>query len=647
MRLKLTLFLVLLNVALFSYIVYLETREDRENSEARGHLILPAGTISQAEELALSGEHVESPWTIRRQDDEWHAVQPVEWLANPYAVRRLLDLLSFLQWETRFPVDSIDDAGKELADYGLGEGAAELRITSNNETVTLRVGKPTEIGNRVYILSPDRREVFVVKRDLLSGVNLAAESLINHTVIEIPTFEVESINLSIGAGNAVRVQLSRANREWVFNAPIRAAADSHKVNSALDALHQLEVVRFTDLSPAATGISEPALRLNLNGNNRQQTLLLGAVVDPNAFPVERYAKLEARAVVFTVPAEPFEVWFKAQESLRERHFMDFSPEHAGTLEVGFDNRAITLQKLESGRWQLVQATDGNLTTRPADDKLIQVLLQHLAALEAIRFVTDAPSSSDLDRYGFNDPQRRITVRLGDGNRRTLLVGNFAFGNPDESRPNRVYAKLEEDSSVYLTSASILADLPLNGLYYRERVAGSLPAGAALHAVRIIDLESGQALLDVRKPPQADWEQALADLSEPLQAAAQALLRAFRHFPVAQFLADSFSAPLELDAERTIPWEFALEADVQLPGGETSNPETRRYLLTERLGGSTQYAGSETLDLTFRLTQDLIDVLQPILFDRPPPTAEAYLNPPEPPATEPANTAPAPATSTDH
>ncbi len=304
--------------------------------------------------------------------------------------------------------------------------------------------------------------------------------------------------------------------------------------------------------------------------------------------------------------------------------MDFTRENAGALEIQFDDRSTTLQKLESGSWQLVQAQDGNLTTQPADDGLVQELLHNLSTLDAVRFVSDAPSSANLDLWGFNDPQRIITVRLNDGASRTLILGDFVT----DDRENRVYAKRMAGSSVYLTSASILSQFPLSGLHYRERVAGSLPGGAVISKIRIRDLVNEQGVLEMQRGAHDNWESALAEQDSTDAAAVKALLQAFRRFPVDRFVADEFTDPLQLDRQRTLPWAFLVEADVQLPGGEDKPPEARRYYLSERLGGTTQYAGSPALDLTFLLPQDLIDALHPVLFNRPRPDEETHTDPPE-------------------
>jgi hypothetical protein len=637
MRLKLTLFLALLNIALFSYIFYLES-DARKDEGTLGRLVLDSATISQADAISLSGQPVAVPWRLAHTNNRWMVEEPVQWVANPYAVQRLLELLSFLRWETRFTVDSLERSGKTLEDYGLGRDAATLSIAREGAVTQLRLGRPTEIGNRLYVLSPDQSQIFVVQAQILEGVSFDIDSLIERQLVEIPTFEARSFNLTVGNTNAVRVQVARENDRWVFNAPIRVAADSEKVNSSIDVLNSTEVVGFTDPANTAHGLANPALRLNLNGNNRQQTLLLGNLVEGSADPVLRYAKLEARPSVVTVPAAPFEIWFKAQETLRQRRFMELDPAQIGSVEVRFGAEALTLQRLEGGQWQIVESRDGNLNTRPADQPTVDQLLENLAHLEALRFVTDAPSASDLERFGFNDPQRRLSVRLDNGERRTLLIGGFVTEESNGTRENRLYAKREASSSVYLTSSSILYDFPLNPLHYRERVAGSLPAGASITTLRLRDLADDALILELRRPAGTTWNEVLADIpGEADRAAADTMLRAFRRFEVRRFVADDFTDPLSLDADTSLPWRFAMEAEVRLPGGTEDERETRRYVLTERRGGLTQYGGSERLDLTFVLPQPLIDALHPLLFQRPRPDAERNTDPAPVAPTEPVTT----------
>jgi hypothetical protein len=63
-----------------------------------------------------------------------------------------------------------------------------------------------------------------------------------------------------------------------------------------------------------------------------------------------------------------------------------------------------------------------------------------------------------------------------------------------------------------------------------------------------------------------------------------------------------------------PWRFQLEAALVLPGlGGVEQPGTTVWTLTERLGGSQQFAGVKELDLVFALEQPLVDALWTLIY----------------------------------
>ncbi len=620
MRLKLTSFLVLINIALFAYLVLLE-RETVPGADESKAVIAP-GVLAQAEEIRVSGPTMDHPWSARREGEGWAVQTPVQWPANPYAMQRILDLLRMLRWETKFSLKEVHESGRSLGDYGLGENSAMLTLVTPAREVTVRLGSPTEVGSRLYLLSPDEEEIYVVQRSLLEGVDLSSGSLIDPAVLHIPPFETRSIYLQVGDNGSVKVEIAREGDSWVLRAPIRVAASTDAVNAALENLYQLQIEEFVSDPRGGFGLSTPYIRINLNGNNRQQTLIIGDIVDPGAMERRRYAKLEARSVIFTVPAEPFEVWRTAQESLRERQIMAFPPEQASALRIRSATESLDLHRLESGRWQLVSTGDDeSLRTVTADDAVIGALLEQLASLEVAQFVSDAPSNVDLERFGFKDPQRTITVRLRNDRSLTVLLGDFVIEELGDQRTTRIYAKRDNSPSIYLTPASILAAVPLNELHYRERIAGSLPSGAFIERLTIRDLEADSLLIDARRDPQEHWTVSDGTLEADARSAVLALAEAIRRFPVRQFVTRDFSDPLVLDRETTIPWTFAVEAHVRLAGANANQIETRRYLLTERLGGMTQFGASPTLDLVFTLPINLVDALHPVLFRRPRPDAE--------------------------
>lgn len=627
MRLKLTFLLLFLNVALFSYLLYLDQSGEVSQSDSR--LVFPPGMVEQAEAVSVQNAATGDSWSATKEGNQWMLEQPARWPANPYAMKSLTSALRSLRWETRFSVDDLSDVGRDLASYGLGESASSLSFRVGSETIAIRLGAPTEIGSRLYVLSPDEEEVFVVQRQILEGLELTSERLFDRQILQIPPVEVRSVYIQGDDSGSSRVELVRENDRWVLRAPIRVAASEVSVSTALDALYLTNALSFTDVAPSIHGLDTPKLRLNINGTQRQQTLLVGNPVDNAAKRLQVYAKLEAYPTIFIIERGGLSVWEQPQETLRERRITPFDPAGVSAVQITGGDRSLNLQMLESGRWQLITSgDDGKLRTLTADAGIVLDLLNRLSSLEALQFVSDAPSDADLARFGLTTPQRTLKIRLENDQAYEIRLGEVDRSSAGEVQRNRLFVSTADNSTVYLTTASILAYTPLGALHYRERTAEVLPTGATITALRLVDLANDAPLLSAEFLADGSMESA-GTLHENETKALLALNKAFRRFPVERFISETFTNPLKLDAETTLAWRFAIEADIQMNGADTI--ETKRYLLTERLGGRTQFAGSEGLDLVFVLPLELIDPLHPLLFDRPRPDREDNPEPAQPAA----------------
>lgn len=630
MRLRLTLFLLFLNAALFGYLLYLDQSGEISADDSR--LVFSPGMVEQADSISIQNAATSDSWTTEKIGERWMLREPVLWPANPFAMKSLTTALRSLRWETRFSVDDLSDVGRELENYGLGAGASMLSLRVGEENINLRIGAPTEVGSRLYVLSPDEEEVFVVRRQVLEGLELSSERLYDNQIIQIPPAEVRSIYIQSGNNGSSRIELLRENESWVLRAPIRVGASNVAVTNALDALYLTTAKEFTEVAPSIHGLDTPTLRLNINGTQRQQTLLVGSPIEDALGGNTAYAKLEAYPTIFIVDRSTLSPWVQPQETLRERRIIPFNPEEASAIQITSDDLSLNLQKLESGLWQLV-TSGGNSTLRTltADPRIVRDLIVRLASMEALQFVSDAPSEADLERFGLASPQRTITIRLEDDSSYELVLGDLDLNGSGTEQSNRLFVSTAANSTVYQTTASILAYTPLGALHYRERIAEALPTGAEIKALRLLDSDVAEPILEAAFLEDGNM-QSDGTLTEAESKALIALSKAFRRFPVERFISEDFTNPLQLDAETQLEWRFVIEADIQLNGATSA--ETKRYYLTERLGGRTQFAGSEALNLVFVLPLDLIDPLHSILFDRPRP--DRFDNP-QPPAPAPALT----------
>ena len=523
-------------------------------------------------------------------------------------------------------------------------GAAPLK------TVVLRVGDTTKVGNRLYVLSPDGERIHVVGRSLADSVALTLEQLRADTIFNVPLFEVRSFNLQTAAPANLRIRLRREGPLWSFEAPILTRANRTEVELAINGLNALRTRSFVD--PAAvpsdqTGLANPALRLTLEGNGRRETLLLGnavAAAGAEAKPsadgsdaveaaaepaTELYAKMEDRAPIFTVafPDRLFGLLRNAQEELRDKHLLTFDPRALTSITLVAPNRPeLTLQRLETGHqpldtdpWQVVtRAANQAPQTLPADLPRVQRVIQQLYLLQALKFLRDAPQAIELESWGFNRPEREITLSFAAKGAPaaaslppapaavTLLLGIAS------ERENRAYAKLANEPFVYLVDPEILRETPVTVNYYRDRLLRELPAGASITGVALTDTAANTEIFARQLTGNETWDQAAAAMPEPRRAALLTLLEQLRSLRAKSFVLESFPPAVEIAGEAR-PWKYKLEATVALVGGTGTQTTPYTLFFTERTGGGTQLAGWPERNVVFEADQKLLDALFTFTF----------------------------------
>ena len=642
MRSKVTVVLLFLNVVLFYYIFHYEKArlDERAILEARKRVYGPeVATIDSLTRVNRAGQTVkiERKGEAERKGEEWWLTQPYEWQANRNAVDRMLSELQFLEHETSFSVEDLLKDGRTLAEYGLENPAFTFTFTSGGKSYVSKIGDNTEIANRLYLLSPDGARIHVVSRSLADSVGLSLESLRSESVFTIPVFEVRSLNIQ---NAAVKVRLQRdASARWGFEAPIRARASKGKVEVTINSLNTLRATNFPELNPTdieRTGLNSPLLSVTLEGNLRRETLLIGAIVPPKTTTSstqsrenggseqEYFAKIEGKAAVFTVPIATtlLDDLRSAQENLRDPHILDFDPHAVTALSLIAPNESgLTLQQLVPGtpQWQVVVRLSGQAPlTISADTALVEEVLQKLHLLSKTEFLSDAPSAAQLENWGFNRPDREITLSLssGGGPRGTDPSNlNLKIGlSPDQ--PGKAFAVVPPALPVYKITPDILAAIPVSARYYRQRLLRTLPEGARIQGLSLTEKDSGTSIYAKQlNETQNTWDLAIANESEARRKAIGTLLTQLHTLKAKQFTADQFSPDHADTSEGQRPWKYRLDLNYAFPSSSvTAQNPTSTLFLTERLSGNTQIAGTaEFGGAVFEINQELLDALFTLIY----------------------------------
>ena len=656
MRTKVTLVLLFLNVALFFYIFQFVAFEKPAEHTRK---VLPR-QIAALDHLEIQPANLPTPLVLTKRGDNWFLGAPYDWPADKNAVDRLLNELLLLEDETSFAVEKLADTGQKLADYGLDPAAITLRLGVGDQRFELKIGAATQVQNRLYVLDPVGTRIHVVSRSLVEALQLGPDQLRDTTLVDIPVFEARSLAVQLPAPANLRVRLARDARNWTFESPIQTRADKNAVELALNRLHELRVATFLD-TPAdgrATGLDNP-LRLTVEGNQRRAILLLGDPVSSEAKPgvslaeTELFAKLEDRAAVFTVKVSDtlLDSLRNVQTELRDRQLLAFEPARLTAISLTAPGQPeVTLQRLETDAWQVL-ARQGTAAAQPqpADPAVVARLIEQLGRLRAVAFHSDAPFPADLEQWGFNRPERVVTLSLAaePGTAAATVTLQLGATPPAQGEPF-TYARLADSQFVYLVRAGILDELPVVARHFRQRLLRDLPPGARITGLVLRRLADNSVVFTRELAADQTWEAALATEKPETKAAVQQLLAECRALSARDFVRDTFATTIEVDGQPQ-PWAYQLEIALALSGaGETAAQKTTStLLLSERQGGSSLLVGSAEFDTVFHATQPFLDSVFALTFGSrdpgpppPQPKPEDDGSAPQPPAAAPAAAEPA-------
>ncbi len=613
MRTTVTGLLLLLNVVLFAYIFYFDGLFFGDGADGERSRKIFHAEVVDLDYLRIDGGNLESVHELHRERDRWRLVSPVAWPANEHAVSRILNQLQFLEAETSFSLSEMGRSGQSLSDFGLDDPGIVLTFGREGRRHEVKIGGATESGNRVYILDPVKERIHVVRRELAQALTTPLENLRSDAIFEIPLFEVRSLTLETVSPRNLKMRVVRSEDQWNFETPIQVRADRQAVEAAVNNLAAINVRRFQGEvagSLETYGLDRPFMRITIDGNMRSQSLLVGAETTDASGEKQYYAKMPrggAEATVFTVAADRIDRLADARETLRDRDFLRIDPDRLSAITIGVPNRdPVSLQRLETGSWQLVtRDLDESIRLLRADSTIVNRVIERLRNLRARSFESDAPSSEDLENFGFTEPQRRVS--FNGTSDRTLLLGYFS-----PTRANAIYAKLEGSDFVYTVDSSILEVLPVISRYYRDRLLMSRPEGARITSLALYSLDRDTELFSVELPSrEANWEEALVDESEDTRQAVEALLPELRQLRVENYVLNEFPPLLEMGRESR-HWVYVLETTYALTGGEEDQISYFELYLTDRMGGQSLLAGSPELNVVFSARREFVEAVSRLI-----------------------------------
>jgi hypothetical protein len=477
MRFKGTLILLLVCVALGSYLYWYEIRggEKREKAKQAESQVwkLDSKDIQQIE-LSSPSLHITA---VKKNDKEWILTAPKQYDADSDELNRLANAASNLRRE-QILEQNVDDFSR----FGLAPPQSSLKLkTKEGKEYAIDFGINNPSGNNAYARFPNQKSVLLVTSSAATVFNKKVEELRDHSVLNFEQPEAQTLCIKNPKGNLELVK-DNTDRWWLAGAD-KKAADSPEVRGILNTLSMGKIREFFNDDAgnyANTGLDKPYIDVSLTyGKNKAiKHLIIGAeksklqkkgqkagkpegkASDKSADrpASEMYlAKDESRPDLFFVDKEFVEKLLKSPGALRDKALTAFQRWDLDSMELTNSKGTFTFTK-SGGEWFLEPAK------KKAKFDAINGILEALE--KPVMEWIDKPAA--LSTYGLDKPLIHAVLKQGAN-----VIADCSFGK--SAKNGGIYAQIKGDSTIKIANPDGISILDKAESDFVEPPAPSVPA----------------------------------------------------------------------------------------------------------------------------------------------------------------------------
>lgn len=450
MKLKNTLLLLILAIALFAFIRFYESQQlsSREAKERAGKVV----TFDRDKVDAITIKNSESKIELRKDGKGvWRLEEPVKDRADSMAVSQLFTTAESLPYDASIGDEKKGADKDQLKEYGLSNSETKVKFAGKDKPVELLFGKDAAVEGKVYVKLESSNAAYVIGKDLKEQISKKVDDFRDRKLTDINTTQVNKVSIKTNAGE---IELEKKDQHWVVVKPLKARGADAKigdfVSKAATAHVESFVVDATNLS--SFGLQEPRATISLWTEDSKQPTVLQIGGNPKDDKEKTYANVSSREGVVLLP--------KSIETVIDTKPNDLRDKKLVRVEADIVDR----QVIEGGgKEKIVLARSGESWVRKVEgkDEAINVaaakrLLDDVRAEEVTAFVSDV--ATDLTKYGLDQPRMKLTfssyasentaeTKAGEKPIVAILFGKAENGN--------VYARVEDEPFIVSVPETIL------------------------------------------------------------------------------------------------------------------------------------------------------------------------------------------------
>ena len=471
MRPRTTLILLVVVVAVASYIIYFE--KDRPSGEERTR---QAQNVVNFERDQLEGfviHNGDDKIELRRTDDKWRLETPIKDQADRSMIDGLISDLEAWQKERTIPEKEIEASKELLAEYDLEKPKLRLKLLGKGMPPEILFGKDAALEGKMYVRFGNSKETYVTRQNVRETIAKKPEEFRDRKLTDIAITQITRAALKTPAGE---MELEKkgssaqgsgaAGDAWEIVKPLRARGDNQKIGDLLAQVTSARIQQFVaddrgDLQPYGLAQPRGSITLFTAENKDGQTLQIGGTPEKEQDQV--YVRFAARGFVYTLPKKIEEILNATPADLRDRHLVRVDENSLDRITIDAPGKGKTVLARKDQNW-----TIANANNQPANSSEVTRLLNTLENEQVTRFVEDV--ASDLPKYGLDQPQVQLTFSsFASENTAETQAGEqpfatIAFGKVEGEE---VFARVGEEPFIVAVRRALLDQILADPLQWQE------------------------------------------------------------------------------------------------------------------------------------------------------------------------------------
>ncbi|HTU90679.1 MAG TPA: DUF4340 domain-containing protein, partial [Gemmataceae bacterium] len=406
-------------------------------------------------------EHGGEDIVLEKDRDNWKLVKPLSAEADNSKVTDLLNKLSDLQARDKDVIDK-DDPKK----YGFDKADAVVTITVEEElkserrqdagsekkkkarTLTLRIGKHDKDKKKLYVMAGDWPRINAVDDSLAPLVQRSALAYRGKRLFDFNAAEVAKIDID---NQGKKLTLENDKDAWRLARPVKAEADTAKVDQLLADLGHLEAAEFISQEPkqdeleAQYGLGKPPLKVRIEFTDDKKPAKEVLVGKTRGGKGGYFARVADGGPVFAITEGLHKQLTRDSLSYRPQTLWQLLPEEIESLSV---------RKAGQKEYKLTRSGNEWKMSGPFEANALGANVQKMTAELLAPKVEDykVHEAKNLAEYGLDKPALIVRIKPvleKDDKGHTLLIGKPARspaerGNEGSSR----YAKRGNEAAIF-------------------------------------------------------------------------------------------------------------------------------------------------------------------------------------------------------